>query len=208
VGQIVLVRHGQASWGAADYDVLSALGERQSAATGALLAGLRPDAVVHGAMRRQRRTAEVLAGAAGWDVVPTLDADWDEMDHLGVLDAQPRDFDGEPDARQFQAWFEKATARWLSGEHDADYRESWSVFGDRVLAALDRVADGTTVVVTSGGPVSVVVAALLGSPAAYERIAPVVINASVTRVVTGSRGRTLVSFNEHGHLAGDLLTYR
>ncbi|MEO6512032.1 MAG: histidine phosphatase family protein, partial [Nocardioides sp.] len=167
-----------------------------------------PDAIVHGAMQRQRRTAEVLVTAAGWDVVPTLDAGWDEMDHLGVLDVQPRDFDGEPDGRQFQGWFEKATTRWLSGEHDADYRESWSVFRDRVLAALDRVVDGTVVVVTSGGPVSVVVAALLRSPAAYERVAPVVINASVTRVVTGSRGRTLVSFNEHGHLPGDLLTYR
>ncbi|MEO6509734.1 MAG: histidine phosphatase family protein, partial [Nocardioides sp.] len=102
MGQIVLVRHGQASWGAADYDVLSAHGERQSAATGAALVDLRPDAVVHGAMQRQRRTAEVLVEAAGWDVVPALDAGWDEMDHLGVLDAQPRDFDGEPDGRQFQ----------------------------------------------------------------------------------------------------------
>jgi broad specificity phosphatase PhoE len=208
VGQIVLVRHGQASWGAADYDVLSPLGERQSAATGVTLTGLRPDAIVHGAMQRQRRTAEVLVEAAGWDAVPTLDGDWDEMDHLAVLDAQPQDFDGEPDARQFQTWFEKATRRWLSGEHDADYHETWAVFRDRVLGALDRIGDGRTVVVTSGGPISVVVAALLDSPAAYQRIAPVVVNASVTRVVTGSRGRTLVSFNEHGHLAGDLLTYR
>ena len=63
-------------------------------------------------------------------------------------------------------------------------------------------------VVTSAGPVSVVVAHLLESPAAYRRIAPVVVNASVTKVVVGRRGRTLVSFNEHAHLPGDLLTYR
>jgi broad specificity phosphatase PhoE len=48
VGQVLLVRHGQASWGAADYDVLSPLGERQAVATGTFLAGVRPDAVVHG----------------------------------------------------------------------------------------------------------------------------------------------------------------
>ena len=208
MGQIVLVRHGQASYGAEDYDVLSPLGERQAAATGTALADLRPAAVLHGAMKRQRRTAEVLVGAAGWPVVASLDEDWDEMDHLAVLDAQPQEFEGEPDDRQFQAWFEKATARWLSGEHDGDYRESWSVFGDRVLAALDRVGDGTTVVVTSGGPIAVVVATLLASPAAYQRIAPVTVNAAFTRIVTGSRGRTLVSFNEHAHLPGDLLTYR
>ena len=208
MGQIVLVRHGQASYGAEEYDVLSALGQRQSAATGVALAGLRPGAVLHGAMQRQRRTAEVMAAAAGWSAVPALDQDWDEMDHLAVLDAQPRHFDGEPDERQFQVWFERATARWLSGEHDGDYRESWSVFRDRVLGALARVGDGTTVVVTSGGPVAVVVSALLESPAAYPRLAPVTVNAAFTRIVTGSRGRTLVSFNEHAHLPGDLLTYR
>ena len=208
MGQIVLVRHGQASYGAEDYDVLSALGRRQSAATGVALADLRPDAVLHGAMQRQHRTAEVMAAAAGWSAVPALDQDWDEMDHLAVLDAQPRHFDGEPDERQFQVWFERATARWLSGEHDGDYRESWSVFRDRVLGALARVGDGTTVVVTSGGPVAVVVSALLESPAAYPRLAPVTVNAALTRIVIGSRGRTLVSFNEHAHLPGDLLTYR
>ena len=164
MGQVLLVRHGQASWGAADYDVLSPLGERQATATGAFLAGVRPDAVVHGLMQRQRRTAELMAEAAGWTLAPSVDGRWDEMDHLAVLDAQPRDFDGEPDAHQFQAWFEKATGRWLSGAHDGEYAESWPEFRDRVLAGLDALGDGTTVVVTSGGPISVVVAHLLESP--------------------------------------------
>jgi len=36
------------------------------------------------------------------------------------------------------------------------------------------------------------------------------VNTSVTKVVVGDRGATLVSFNEHGHLEThpDLLTYR
>ena len=208
MGQILLVRHGQASWGAADYDVLSPLGERQAAALGVCLAGVPVEAVVHGAMRRQRETAEQLVEAAGWAVTPSVDERWDEMDHQGVLDAHPPEFDGEPDERQFQAWFEKATARWLSGDHDRDYSEPWAAFRDRVLAGFEAFGDGTTVVVTSAGPVSVVVAHLLESPAAYRRIAPVVVNASVTKVVVGRRGRTLVSFNEHAHLPGDLLTYR
>ena len=161
MGQILLVRHGQASWGAADYDVLSPLGERQAAALGACLAGVPVEAVVHGAMRRQRATAEQLVEAAGWAVTPSVDERWDEMDHQGVLDAHPPEFDGEPDARQFQAWFEKATARWLSGAHDGDYAEPWTAFRDRVLAGFEAFGDGTTVVVTSAGPVSVVVAHLL-----------------------------------------------
>lgn len=210
MGQVLLVRHGQASWGAADYDVLSERGEAQATVVGKALAGLRPDTVLHGAMRRQRRTAELLCEAAGWPVEPTLDARWDEMDHLAVLSAQPRDFDGEPDRQQFQGWFEAATRRWTSGDHDHDYEESFPAFRQRVAGALaDLAGAGTAVVVTSGGPISSVTTDLLdaGLPT-YARLAPVVVNASVTRVVSGRRGLTLVSFNDHQHLPDDLLTYR
>jgi len=210
MGQILLVRHGQASWGAADYDVLSDLGEEQATAVGAALAALEPDVVVHGSMQRQRRTAELAAAAAGWSVTPLVDDRWNEMDHLAVLAAQPTDFEGEPGKRQFQAWFEAATDRWTSAEFDHEYDEPYPAFRSRVLAALAELSDvGTAVVVTSGGPISALTAELLeaGLPT-YRRLAPVVINASVTSVVSGSRGLTLVGFNEHRHLAGRLLTYR
>lgn len=50
MSQILLVRHGQASWGSADYDVLSPLGEKQSAVLGEALAarGITPDLLVRG----------------------------------------------------------------------------------------------------------------------------------------------------------------
>lgn len=210
MGQILLVRHGQASWGADDYDVLSPLGEEQATAVGAALADLEPDLVVHGSMERQRRTAELAAATAGWSVSLSEDARWNEMDHLAVLAAQPVDFEGEPDKRQFQAWFEAATDRWTSADFDHEYDEPYPEFRSRVLAALSELSDvGTAVVVTSGGPVSVVGSELLdaGLPT-YQRLAPVVINASITTVVSGSRGLTLVGFNEHRHLPGRLLTYR
>jgi broad specificity phosphatase PhoE len=216
MGQILLVRHGQASWGAADYDVLSSVGEEQAAVLGRSLAGLEPVAVVHGAMLRQRRTAEIAAEAAGWAAPLREDPGWDEMDHLAILAAHPRDDGagpaGEPDRAQFQAWFEAATERWTTGGHDDDYDESFPAFRRRVADALaDLPSEGTTVVVTSGGPISAVTADLLdaGTPA-YVRLAPVVVNTSVTRLVTGRRGVTLVSFNEHAHLQGraELLTYR
>jgi broad specificity phosphatase PhoE len=217
VGQILLVRHGQASWGAADYDVLSEVGEQQAVVLGRTLAGTAPDVVVHGSLKRQRRTAELLAEAAGWSAPLREDARWDEMDHLAVLAAHPRDDGadpaGEPDRRQFQAWFEAATDRWTSGGHDDDYDESFPAFRRRVADGLAALAgtDGTVVVVTSGGPISAVTADLLaGGTATYLRLAPVVVNSSVTRLVTGRRGTTLVSFNEHAHLQDlpDLLTYR
>ena len=222
MGQILLVRHGQASWGADDYDVLSEVGEQQAVVLGRTLTGLVPDVVLHGAMTRQRRTAELLADAAGWSAPLREDARWDEMDHLAVLAAHPRDDGadaaGEPDRVQFQAWFEAATDRWTSGGHDDDYDESFPAFCRRVADGLADLAGsasgpttGTAVVVTSGGPISAVTAHLLAADVAtYTRLAPVVVNTSITRVITGRRGTTLVSFNEHAHLQDrpDLLTYR
>ena len=217
---VLLVRHGQASWGAADYDVLSPLGGRQAEVLGEALAarGLVPDRVVHGGMQRQRETARLLAAGAGWQHAPVEDLGWDEMDHPQVLERAPREFAGdEPTRAQFQAWFEEATRRWTGGEFDHEYAEPFPAFGRRVRDALASVTDGlapdgVAVVVTSGGPVAAVTTQLLGGDATtYGRLAPVVVNASVTKLVVGRRGTTLVSFNDHSHLeapGSDLLTYR
>lgn len=213
MGQVLLVRHGQASFGSDDYDVLSDLGERQAAVLGESLAarGVAPTAVLHGQMVRQRRTAEIVAEAAGWELPLTRDRDWDEMDHLEVLSRHPAPSD-DPSPREFQAWFEAATDRWIAGEVD-DYAESFEAFTRRVEGALERAADrdGTVVVVTSGGPVSWVVTRTLGAGTdTYRRLAPVVVNTGVTKLVSGRRGLTLVSFNDHAHLEAEpaLLTYR
>ena len=58
---LTLVRHGQASFGAADYDNLSPLGHRQSVRLGEYLGakGLAFDAVLVGTLKRH---AQTLAG--------------------------------------------------------------------------------------------------------------------------------------------------
>lgn len=63
---LLLVRHGQASLGAADYDVLSPLGIVQSGRVGAHLARMIavPTAIYCGPLRRQRDTAAHLVAAA------------------------------------------------------------------------------------------------------------------------------------------------
>jgi broad specificity phosphatase PhoE len=220
VSQILLVRHGQASWGTADYDVLSDIGEMQSQLLGAALQrrGPTPDLVLHGAMTRQRETARLVVQAAGWPCAVEEDVAWDEMDHHEVLDRQPAGFEGEPSAREFQAWFERATDRWTSGDFDDDYAESFPAFTKRVRGALDGLVgrvpgSGVALVVTSGGPIARLTSALLGGDAeTHSLLAPVVVNASVTKLVVGRRGTTLVSFNDHSHLEatdrGNLVTYR
>ena len=217
---LLLVRHGQASWGSADYDQLSATGTEQSRVLGRALAtrGVRPDLVVRGSMKRHRQTADAAVAGAGWDVEVTEDGDWDEFDHLstltGSLDWQ--EIEGESYDDRVRR-FEGTIDRWAAGEHDDEYRESFPAFQERVTAAFDRALERldpkqTAVVFTSGGPVSWVTVALTdGGLPAWTRMSKVVVNSSVTKVLSGRRGTSLITFNDHSHLEGGdpgLLTYR
>jgi broad specificity phosphatase PhoE len=223
MSRILLVRHGQASFGADDYDNLSPTGHEQSRVLGAALAarGLTADVVVAGEMKRHAQTAAGLLEGSGWSAGVELDAGWNEFDHLQVLAVhdQPTTVEGESEKVAFQRWFEEATLRWTSGDHDEHYDESFAAFTSRVDAAMARLvetlpAKGTAVVLTSGGPIAWAAAELLadGPPARTDlwlRLNPVSINSGVSTVVCGARGTTLVSFNAHDHLTSpDLLTYR
>lgn len=215
---LLLVRHGQASWGAEDYDQLSEAGTAQAALLGSALAarGIHPDRVVSGSMRRHQQTAAACLEAAGWTRDCELDAGWDEFDHVQMLEVhEPPDTEGAAlSRREFDRWFDAATQRWISGDHDGDYDEPFTMFTDRVEAALRRTVAGlgsgeTAVVFTSGGPISWVAASMLrGGADLWGRLNPVTVNASVTKVVVGGRGTTLVSFNEHSHLEPASITYR
>lgn len=217
---LLLVRHGQASWGADDYDRLSSRGEEQSRLLGAALAAraVRPDLVLQGSMLRHRQTAEAAVAGAGWDAGVEEDRGWDEFDHLGTLDGSAtfEHVEGEPDEDRVRR-FNGSIARWASGEHDAAYVESFPAFRARVRTAFDVAVDRlgpreTAVVFTSGGPVSWVAATLTdGGLPAWARLSRVVVNSSVTKVLTGRGGTNLITFNDHAHLEGgapDLLTYR
>lgn len=223
---LLLVRHGQASFGASDYDVLSPTGHRQSQLLGKALAerGTSPARVIHGGMRRQAETAAGLLESTGWPVSPTVDSRWAEFDHQRVVEVHrpdivpgaplPPDLAQAADPRKaFQAAFLEATARWTSGEHDGDYRETFRDFAARSRAALADAAagDGVTVVVTSGGVIGLLTSVLLtGDTQSWSRANSVAVNSGVTRVLSGATGLTLLTFNEHTHLEQDrsLITYR
>jgi len=209
MGQILLVRHGQASFGAADYDALSPLGFEQARLLGSALSsrGIEAGTIVGGGMRRHRETALTCAQAAGWtagDLV--VDDGWDEFDFLAVLAVHPHEYGSEPTKAQFQQLFEEATAAWIAGE-DRDYAETFATFTDRVSAALARTVElathGTVAVFTSGGPVAWAVASVLadgGSADLWTKLNRMSVNSGLTRLVAGSRGVNLLSYNEQSHL--------
>lgn len=83
--------------------------------------------------------------------------------------------------------------------------ESFDAYSARIRAALDEVSQqsGMSIVVSSAGTIAAAAAPLLGiAPTGWPGLQRVMVNTSVTKVVRGQRGITLVSFNEHGHLEG------
>jgi broad specificity phosphatase PhoE len=222
VSRILLVRHGQASFGADDYDNLSVLGHEQSRILGSALAarGVTADVVVAGRMKRHDQTARGVLEGAGWAADVAVDPGWNEFDHLQVLGMHdsPTAREGESEKAAFQRWFEEATRRWTSGSDEAAYDESFAAFGVRVEASLAQLVEtlparGTAVVLTSGGAIAWTAATLLADDAAVRaelwlRLNPVSVNSGVTTLVRGRRGTTLVAFNAHEHLTPDLITYR
>jgi len=230
MGVVMLVRHGQASYGDEDYDVLSSRGVRQSRKVAKTLSGygISPTTLIHGGMRRQRETAEEMITSTPWDVEPQVDERWRELDHLAVMNAYPTLTDAEReqlrtgslDVRAFHDLYTSATSRWSSGAYDDDYPESFVDFIRRVRDAIGHAARNagerrTAVVVTSGGPIAAACAMLteVGEEprrlaSAWTRFNAVTVNASVTRVVFGSTGARLLTFNEHSWLDRELVTYR
>ncbi len=230
MGVVYLIRHGQASFGAANYDQLSQVGERQARVLGQTLRARSPqlDAAYAGAMQRHRQTAEPALTA--WTSAPPLQvhAGFNEFDHQEVLvrfkpayanrlllaadmarTLQPR--------KAFQAAFDAAAARWLSGAHDDEYAEPWPVFRERCVTALHDVIAAlgpsrTAAVFTSGGTISAILQHLLGLP--DDRVFALnrtLVNCGVTKLVYGANGTYVSTWNEHSHLEGDagaLLTYR
>jgi broad specificity phosphatase PhoE len=229
---LLLTRHGQASFGKRDYDALSGTGHEQSRVLGRALAarGVVPDVIVRGELRRHRETAEGIVeglGVAGAEVPIEVDPGWDEFDFKHVMEVHKplyrsrtmmlADYARTP-ARErrarFQAMFEEATERWTGGVADADYRESFPAFSERVDAAARRAAAleaRTVLVVSSGGPIGLVASHLLaGDASLWATLNRVAVNTGVTKVVRGRGGLTLSTYNEHAHLDHDraLLTYR
>ena len=218
---IHLIRHGQASFGQENYDQLSELGQQQATHLGMVLGKrIEPfDAIYLGSMVRHKQTAtNCLQGFSQKFQEPAaiVDAGWNEYDHQDILRQFRPEFitaksmteyiAAQANPKQaFEQDFNDAMGRWMSGEHDSDYVETWNSFTSRVHGSLKAVLANNPgkkniAVFTSGGPISLVSQYLLGVP--QEKLMQMnwtLMNCGVTKLVsTGSR-LFLASLNEHTH---------
>jgi broad specificity phosphatase PhoE len=211
---VLLVRHGQASFGEGDYDRLSELGRRQAEMVGRApaLRGLRRPGAVHGSLRRQRDTARLALASAGLGTEATLDPRWDEYDHLELVRryAAEHERPGPRTSREFQLLLDAALARWV--EHGDE--GGWPAFAGGAIDALGelvrRLEPGQDAMVfTSAGTIAAICADLLGaSTETVVALNRVGVNGAITKLVAGRSGVSLLTFNEHSHVDPAGVTYR
>jgi broad specificity phosphatase PhoE len=220
---VLLIRHAQASFGEVDYDALSDVGIAQVGALHRSLTrrGIVADRVVTGSLRRQLDTARPWASAA------TVDARWNEYDANDVLShhstskARPSRAATDPgqpiSSREFQVVLDEALGEWVDAAARSRCAQPWPDFVARAEAALADLVAGlgsgeTALVFTSSGVIAALAASLIDAPdRAFVPLNRASVNAAITKVIVGGRGRTLITYNDHSHLEevrSDLVTYR
>lgn len=219
MGSLLLIRHGQASFGAADYDQLSPVGVEQSQRLGAWLkhVGQAPDLIAMGSLRRHVQTAELCKEAAEMTAPGIELPGLDELDHEEIIARLRPDLAthgaltaelacANDPHRAVQQLYAAAVERWIGGRFDHEYTRTWDSFRRDVLASLQELtAHGARTIwaFTSGGPIAVIVNALIHAPReeAFTLGWPLV-NTSITHIARGAKRNSLISYNASPHLDG------
>jgi len=210
MGTIHLVRHGQASFGAADYDQLSELGARQCHALGQWFAarGTRFEGVLRGTLKRHAQSLAALAEGHG--SVPDA-LEWpglNEYDSEALIRAIHPGSLAAPDTPEvYRAHFRllrEAMAAWMAGRSAPVGMPAYADWVAGVTRALDHVRThhtGNVLVVSSGGPISTAVGHVLGtSPETTIELNLRIRNSSLTELAYTPKRHMLVAYNHVPHL--------
>ena len=210
MGTLYLIRHGQASFGAADYDQLSELGARQCHTLGQYFAarGITFEAVLRGTLRRHAQSLTALT--AGFGALPAA-LEWpglNEYDsealirtvHAGALTA--------PDSPAlYRAHFRLlrlGLAAWMAGEVAPLGMPDYASFVAGIRGALDHVRaqhQGNVLLVSSGGPIATAVGQVLGTAAqATIELNLRIRNSAITEFAVTPKRHMLSTYNHVPHL--------
>jgi broad specificity phosphatase PhoE len=216
MGTLYLVRHGQASLGADDYDNLSELGRRQSLRLGQYFAakGLQVEAVLCGSLKRHAQTwAGIQSGMAGGaTTAPVLTAsvwpglnEYDSEAVIASVHPAPHAKPVTPEA--YRAHFRllrHGLEQWASGTVAPQGMPLYSDFVRGIFAALDHVRSqhsGNVLLVSSGGPIATAVAQILGSsPESFVELNMRLRNTAVSEFAFNPKRHVLMTFNTLPHL--------
>ncbi len=211
MGTLYLVRHGQASFGATDYDQLSALGTQQSVRLGEYFAhkGLHFNAAIVGTMRRHVQTYAGICQGAGIEMVALPWPGLNEYDSAAVIAAVhpgPLPRPDTPEAyRQHFRILRDGLTQWMNGVISPQGMPSYNEFVQGVTSALDHVRKShhgkNVLLVSSGGPISTAVGHILGTtPKATIELNLRIRNSAVTEFAFNPKRHMLLTYNTLPHL--------
>lgn len=236
MAELFFIRHGQASFGKANYDELSELGHEQTKLCGQYLFDHVIDSndkqgdvmFVSGALKRQMQTMEnILSQSNGRTEFKVLEH-FNEFDHENVLAVHNAHFGSrenflahmlkQPEPKKyFHKAYLKAVAQWQSEPDNQAYNESFAQFSDRVKTALNGLmaehkSGQKIVVASSAGTISLCLQACLGlsSEKAFA-LNDVMANGAISRVLFNSEGEMSLSYfnnSQYLQLANCPVTYR
>jgi broad specificity phosphatase PhoE len=221
MGTLYLVRHGQASLGADNYDQLSPLGQRQSLRLGQYWAekGLQFEAVITGTLQRHSQTWQGIAQGAGLSL-PTLA--WPGLNEynsealIQAIHPQPIDKPHTPEAyRQYFRLLRAGLQQWVTGAISPQGMPCYTDFAQGVRDALAHIRlhyQGNVLLVSSGGPIATAIAQVIGlAPENSIELNMSLRNSAITELRYTPKRHTLLSFNTLPHLDGaqwaDGITY-
>lgn len=221
MGTLYLVRHGQASFGADDYDNLSELGQRQSVRLGQYWRerGVTFDAVLTGTLRRHAQTWAGIAEGAGYSHdVQTREGlnEYDSAAVIATIHPQPLPKPDTPELyRHHFRLLRDGLTQWMNGVVSPQGMPSYDEFLAGVKSALDHVRQnyqGNVLIVSSGGPIATAVGHVLGTtPETTIELNLRIRNSAVTEFQYNPKRHTLLSYNTLPHLdqpaLADWITY-
>ena len=204
------MRHGQASFGADDYDVLSELGHRQAVRLGEYFnfKGLKFEAALTGTLQRQIRTFE---GICQGMQAPLEALQWpglNEYDSEAVIRTiHPHKLEKPTSPEMYRSHFrllKDGLAQWMAGVVSPQGMPSYNDFVAGITGVLDHIRashTGNVLLVSSGGPIATAVGQVLGTaPEVTIELNLRIRNCSVTEFAFTPKRHMLVTYNALPHL--------
>lgn len=174
MGNLYLVRHGQASLGADDYDQLSELGQRQSVQLGRYLASRKIvfDAVLSGTLHRHTQTLDGISEGMNTRLHAFHWPGLNEYDSAAVIHAahpEPIERPTTPEGyRQHFMLLRQGLIQWMLGRTAPQGMPCWADFLQGVVEVLVHIQQSPAqqvLLVSSGGPIACALGYILQTPA-------------------------------------------
>ena len=222
MSKLLLIRHGQASFGQKNYDQLSELGTKQAQWLGEYLkdANIQPDRIITGSLMRHKQTAASICQGLNFNGEIDEHTGWNEFDFqtivLAYLQKHP---ELTPTTKQPKAYFsllKRAMTSWSKSELSDSQTESWTDFEHRVNAAMayskSKTTSAPTLVISSGGAISMALKYILKLDATTMiDLNLQTRNTSISEIYFNQSNDQLCSFNATPHLESkdrrDSITY-